>query len=367
METVRYTYRLRPGKRASRFLFHEGECTRWVWNRCVEMLAASGEWPRGRDLTKWRSELEWLRIGSSVSQQQEMRSFSAKRAVGHGKRRFKSSKNYRPSLEYTVNGFKVRGRNLILPRGISIPIVLSRSLPSEPSSVRVFKDNLGHWYASFVVRRDIVPLPATGKHIGVDWGIKQIATTTEESLDFKHHSLIHKSCKSLAKKHRTMSRRSPSPGKRASSGYRQAKLAVARLQRKTKNQRKDLANKWAIQIVRQCDKIAIEDFKPAFLMKSTMAKKASDAAIGQCKRRLIECAVKHGREVRLVNPAYTTMACSSCNAIAKQRLELSNRQFECEACGHTEDRDKNAAKVILTRAGFNPANADEVRHDELLL
>ena len=64
----------------------------------------------------------------------------------------------------------------------------------------------------------------------------------------------------------------------------------------------------------------------------------------------------------MVPPAYTTMTCSDCGARAKQRLELSEREFVCHACGLVSDRDRNAARVILARAGLNPAAADAVRH-----
>jgi len=36
--------------------------------------------------------------------------------------------------------------------------------------------------------------------------------------------------------------------------------------------------------------------------------------------------------------------------------------FACHACGLVEDRDRNAARTILARAGLNPAAADAVRH-----
>ena len=93
-----------------------------------------------------------------------------------------------------------------------------------------------------------------------------------------------------------------------------------------------------------------------------MARKSADAAIGTTKRTLIEYAQRAGRTVVMVPPAYTTMTCSDCGARAKQRLELSEREFVCHACGLVSDRDRNAARVILDRAGLNPAAADAVRH-----
>jgi putative transposase len=70
--------------------------------------------------------------------------------------------------------------------------------------------------------------------------------------------------------------------------------------------------------------------------------------------------------VVLVSPAYTTMTCSGCGARAKSRLLLSERVFACESCGMIRDRDRNAARVILDRAGLHPAGVEAVRHSDLL-
>ncbi|MGC9221723.1 MAG: zinc ribbon domain-containing protein, partial [Solirubrobacteraceae bacterium] len=72
----------------------------------------------------------------------------------------------------------------------------------------------------------------------------------------------------------------------------------------------------------------------------------------------------HGRELAWVNPAHTTMDCSNCGSRAKTRLPLSQRTYRCEVCGHVEDRDRNAASVMLARAGFDPAAADRIRREE---
>jgi putative transposase len=100
---------------------------------------------------------------------------------------------------------------------------------------------------------------------------------------------------------------------------------------------------------------------PKFLAKSTMARKAADAATGAAKRSLIEMAAKHGRAVHLIDPAYTTMDCSACGARAKTRLLLSDRTYTCAACGAVLPPDKNSAAVMLNRAGLTPAGADRVR------
>ena len=123
----------------------------------------------------------------------------------------------------------------------------------------------------------------------------------------------------------------------------------------------------AERVVDHRQMIAVADFRPLFLAKSTMARKAADAAIGAAKRELTGCGQRAGRKVVLVPPAHTTMTCSECYARNKLRPGLAERTFRCESCGHTAGRDRNAAKVILAMAERGHAGADDVRHPSRLL
>lgn len=93
-----------------------------------------------------------------------------------------------------------------------------------------------------------------------------------------------------------------------------------------------------------------------------MARKAADAAIGTAKRELIERAVRAGRQVVIVTPAYTTMTCSACFARTKQRLGLAERTFRCRECDYTDTRDRNAARTILAVAERGHTSVDDVSH-----
>ncbi|MDQ0601381.1 transposase [Streptomyces canus] len=240
-------------------------------------------------------------------------------------------------------------------------MVWSRPLPAAPSSVRVYQDSLGHWYASFVVPAAVEPLPGTGAVIGVDWGVTEIATTTCDARDLPHPEHGKKAKAKLSRYDRMMARRTPEQGQPASKGYQAAKHLRAKAHKKITRQREDTARKWAKQVVADHDVLAVEDFDPRFLAKSTMAKKAADAGIGAAKQALLHMARKHGRIVHLVHPAYTTMDCGQCGARTKHRLPLGERTYSCTACGHVSPRDKNSARVMLVRAGLSPAGAEGIR------
>ena len=370
-ETVRYTYRLRPGAQAVDALIAEWHRCRFLWNDAVAQMRAGERVSLGvlsKGLTAKRAEMDWLREGSQVAQQQELRTFAqaydhAFKVKGRRKPRFKSARKTQPSMEYTQRGFSVREGRLILPKGVSLPVVWSRDLPSEPTSVRVYRDSLGHWYASFVVRREVEPAPEVSGSIGIDWGVSTTATTTDPAYDLPHVGHRKRSASELAKAQRKMARRRRPNGHQQSKGYQRAKREAAKVAKTAQRRNTHAGRVWARRVVADHQLIAVEDFHPKFLAKSTMARKAADAAVSTIKRTLIEYAERAGRKVVLVQPAYTTMTCSGCFARAK-RLMLDERTFVCTHCGLIADRDVNAARTILAVAERGHTAVESVRHQE---
>ncbi|WPW30984.1 transposase [Streptomyces atratus] len=391
---ARYTYRLRVSSTARAALLAEWDRCRWVWNECVAksrtVHAHNRKHPAGRltcgptqldkMLTDARARTPWLAEGASVPQQQIIRDFAKSRSKAlkdidkrlpmrqrAGMPRPKKKREALPTLNYTQRGFRLKDGRLRLAGGISLTVVWSRELPTPPSSVRVYQDAVGHWYCSFVVATEVQPLPETGAVLGVDWGVKETATTTSDAHDLPHPQHGRKAQAKLTRYDKMVARRKPKKGQASSKGHREAKKSRAKVYAKIARQRQDTARKWAKRVVRDHDAIAVEDFRPKFLAKTTMARKAADAAIGATKTALTEMGRKHGRDVRLVHPAHTTMDCATCGARTKHALPLSERTYTCTACGVVSPRDKNSARVMLVRAGLNPAGAEGVRPPGALL
>ena len=383
----RYTYRLRLPSTARTALEAEWDRARWVWNECVAKSKQVHAHNRARGekatcgpvrpaamLTEARARTPWLREGACVPQQQLIRDFGKSRAKAikdinarlpmrqrAGMPKYKKKREALPTLEYTRRGFRLKDGRLHLAGGIVVRPVWSRELPWKPSSVRVYRDAVGHWWASFVVPAVTEALPATGAVIGIDWGVKETATTTSDDHGLPHAQHGKTAMQKLARYQRMMARRRPAKGRPGSKGYRKAKRQTAKLHKKVARQRQDTARKWAKLVVRDHDAIAVEDFRPKFLAKTSMARKAADAAIGATKTALIEMGRKHDRTVHLIHPAHTTMDCAHCGARAKHRLPLSERTYTRTACRAVSPRDKNSAHVMLVRAGLNPVGADLVR------
>jgi putative transposase len=114
-ETVRYTYRLRPGATAVRALVEEWGRCRWLWNEAVHQFR-SGRKPTlatlGKLLTEARTDNGWLREGWQDAQQGILRSYLAAlkhsfTVKGRGRPKTKKRKHSLPSLEFSRNGFAI--------------------------------------------------------------------------------------------------------------------------------------------------------------------------------------------------------------------------------------------------------------------
>lgn len=80
--------------------------------------------------------------------------------------------------------------------------------------------------------------------------------------------------------------------------------------------------------------------------KSGLSRSISDAAWGEMFRQLEYKSDLYGSHFVQVPPAYTSRTCHECKHVNENALERWE-VFVCEQCGHTNDRDINAAKNIL--------------------
>lgn len=400
---VRYKYRLRPGKQAERYLLAEWDACRYVWNRMVDESQARyerGETFGAAQAQKYLTFLrasktdkdggKWLAAHSCVPQQQIVRDYSQSRGKAVSDRktssrkrkagmpRHKSRKTTLPSLNYRIGGFTLVEQDgktrLKLPKGMIIPVVWSRELPSQPKSVRVYRSPDGHWYASFVVEVESKLLPETRHAVGMDWGVKTTASTVGLNLstgevsedspdDFPHMGFERARHRQVVRLQRRMARRHKKGVKypNQSKGYKKARKQYRELCQRIAGQRLTVAHTWAKHVCERNDIIASENFKPKFLSKTNMARNAQDAAIATNIQILQWQAVKNGRKLIPVSPAYTTQTCSECGEIANPPIGLKVRTYRCQHCGMVKDRDKNAALNMLIRAGLVPEAHGTVR------
>lgn len=227
-------------------------------------------------------------------------------------------------------------------------------------TITVSVDNCGDHWICFKLLNVYKPMKkGNGQAVGVDVGIKDIAILSDgtkyENKKFKR--LVKRKKKLLNRK---MSRRQgwaneefreahkKNPELEVSKGYEKAKLAHAKLERKTMRQRSYRNHKITREIVEQHDAVAVESLNIKGMFRNKhLAYALSDAAMGEILSELKYKADWHGREIREIGRwTPSSKRCSNCGAIKKD-LKLSDREWTCRACRKHHDRDINAAINIL--------------------
>jgi putative transposase len=244
------------------------------------------------------------------------------------------------------NGFKLDGRRLKIFGAGRIPVRWHRPIEGDIKTVRIVY-KAGRWYACFACDvPDKLPLPETGRAVGIDVGVSALITTSYgDKVD--HPQFYREGQKKLRTLQRSLARK-----KKGSKNRTKALLQVQRQHEHVKNQRTDFAHKLSDALVQNYDRIACEDLKIRNMARNHhLSKSILDAGWGLFKQLLTSKAVDAGREVVFVDPAYTSKCCSNCGALF-QDFDLATRWVKC-ACGLSLDRDHNAALNILIRAGWD--------------
>ncbi len=241
------------------------------------------------------------------------------------------------------NGFKLDGRRLKLSGIGRIRVRWHRPIEGQIKTVRI-RCQAGEWYACFACQVPENTLPETGKSVGIDVGIHHLLATSDGDV-VENPKWYREEQKKLRVLQRRVARR-----KLGGSNRREAVLALQRQHLHIANRRKDYLDKLAHHFIANYDLIALENLQINGMVKNRhLSKSIMDAGWGYLKQRLLDKAVEAGRQVTLVNPSFTSKSCCSCGTTFSN-LSLSDRWITCP-CGVSLDRDVNAARNILNRAG----------------
>ena len=204
-----------------------------------------------------------------------------------------------------------------------------------------------------------------GGAVGVDLGVKNLATLSDETVIPNPHALGTR-LKALRKAQKALSRKV-----RGSVRREKAKERVARLHARVADVRADAIHKATSMIAGNYSIVCVEDLNVAGMVKNRhLARGVSDAALGEFRRQLEYKTARSGAVLRVVDRWFpSSKTCSNCGTV-KAKLSLSERAFNCDDCGLSLDRDLNAAINILV-AGSAPetlnARGEDVRRTDTML
>lgn len=355
-----FKYRFYPTDAQAAELSRTFGCVRKVYN--LALAARAQAWARQERvnynqtsalLTAWKKteELAFLGEVSSVPLQQSLRHLQVAFANFFGKRakypRFKSRKRSRKSAEYTTSGFRLRdGRLTLAKMSEPLDIVWSRPLPegARPSTVTVSHDAAGRWFVSVLCQDPAVErLPAADAAVGIDVGLNHLLTlSTGEKIANPRHERRDRARLALAQ--RRLAKKVRGDG----ANRAKARRKVAKIYARIADRRRDHLHKLTTRLVRENQTLVIEDLTVRNMVRNrSLARAISDAAWAEFRSMLEYKAVWYGREVIAVDRFFpSSRLCSHCGTLAG-RMPLSVRQWTCESCGTTHDRDVNAAENLL--------------------
>jgi putative transposase len=257
---------------------------------------------------------------------------------------FKSKKRDRLSFYLNNDKFSIDGQTIRIPKlghvNMTEPLRFAGKILSAVVSYRA-----GWWFVSVVVEGEQETPIHTGGVVGIDLGIKALATCSDgmvvENQRHYRRSLgrITGLSKGLSRKHE------------GSRNWWKHSKKLAKAHYRVACQRQDTLHKMTTTLAQRYARIGLEDLHTkGMLANHRLAQAVSDASFFEVQRQLCYKAEQYGGSVQLVSRWYpSSKTCSTCGWI-KHDLTLADRAWSCEQCQTHHERDVNASLNIRKEA-----------------
>ena len=211
-----------------------------------------------------------------------------------------------------------------------------------------------HYVSICVHKEPAEPEPATGPVIGVDLGVKTLATVSD-GREIANPKALRKRLKRLQRISRWHSRK-----QKGSANRKKAQRRLARMHARIAHVRQDALHKTTAGLVaknKPSDQrpavVVIEDLNVSGMLKNRKLSRAiADVGFYEFRRQIEYKARDAGCSVLVVSrwePSSKT--CSRCGWLHPD-LTLADRIFVCRECGLIIDRDLNAAQNLAALATY---------------
>jgi putative transposase len=324
----------------------------WGWAKSHEAIENSAPRPSSVDLHKlWVAEVKsakrWTYEVSKCAPQQALRN------LDEAYRRVFKVKGTRPP-RFKKKGIKdkfyLEGSIQIQENRIKLPkfgwLKCSEILPNCEVKNVVISRHANQWFVSFKVEHKPIETEKKQAKIGVDLGIKTLATMSDGS-SREAVKPYRKYRRKLKIAQRRVSKKFVKGAKKQSNNYQKAQVKVASLHYKIWNIRKDSIHKLTTKLAKNHGEIVIEDLNIRGMSKNhKLASAILDGGFYEFRRQLEYKASWFGSKVTVANRYFpSSKMCSGCGKI-KEKLGLSERIYKCEVCRIEINRDLNAAIIL---------------------
>jgi len=220
------------------------------------------------------------------------------------------------------------------------------------------------WFVSLGVEQEIEdPLPALREPVGVDLGVKTLATFSNGFV-VDNPTALQSRLRKLRKLQKRLSRQN-----KGSNNWMKTKLRIAKLYWHISNIRKDVLHKATTHLAKNHSTIVIEDLNVSGMMKNRKLSRAiSDIGFGTFRTMLEYKTQWYGSKLVVADRFFpSSKQCSGCGET--RDILLSERVYHCPSCGLVLDRDLNAARNLVAISSMETVNAcgEDVRHDTAIM
>ena len=216
----------------------------------------------------------------------------------------------------------------------------------------------GRWFVSISVEADlpIVPCENQARTVGVDLGVKRLATLSDGIL-VEGPRPLRSALKRLRRLSRGLSRKA-----KGSRNRDKARLRLARCHARVAGIRSNALHKLTTSLVRTYGCVIIEDLNVKGMGRNRRLSRAiADMGFGEFRRQLAYKQALSESEVVVADRWFpSSRLCTRCDML-HETLTLKDRTFRCGGCGHVEDRDLNAARNLERYPGLQ-GNLDACGH-----
>ena len=356
---INYKFRLLPTKAQQTIFYHWLEECRMLHNNFLDQRKTGWEknkksfglYEQLNQLPKLKRTYPKLKtVHSQVLQNVGVKVDLAYQAFFHrikkheipGYPRFKSFGRYDSFCYPGCIDISLGNDSIRLPKIGKVNCIFHRKIKGNLKTVTV-KRSHDKWYLFIVTDfSNIKKVAKNSKTIAIDVGIKTFATLSNGK-NIENPRFFETKQKSLAKSQRKFQKFRDNKNK---LGIKKSYRAIGKIHEKITNSRQNFLYQTVNKLISSYGTIIIEDINANEMLKKHWCnKQILDAAWGNFMKILTYKAECAGRKLIKVNPAYTSQTCSKCGT--RVLHELKDRVFNC-SCGHSQDRDANAAQNILT-------------------
>ena len=373
-----YKLRLYPNKTQEVLLNKTFGSVRLVWNTLLAKNLKGFEeqgksWKQDFNTTVLKTDFDFLKEVSAASLQQKSRDLSEtykqwfnsvsgkRKGKPLGYPRFKK-KGLKDSYRLPNQKFKLfQADNKIQLEKIGkvtcrYPSDMSAFNKDDLVSVTITKSKSNKYYASVIVDASVTPMPKTNKMIGIDLGIKDLMTLSN-NIVIKRSNYLKENQFKIKKMQQHLSRK-----KKDSKRYQKQRIKLAKLQDKIVNKRQWFIHNITKALVKDFDVICVESLDVKSMQGSVknINRTIAEVSLYEVVRQLeYKCLFYDKTFVKVDKYFPSSQLCSCCGEKNKEIKNLKIREWTCSKCGAMHHRDVNAAINIL-KEGFKDISGESL-------